>query len=67
MGPSFKSSTGEDLYAFEPFNREENCGSKTGGHGYNIYAENGKNSLTNKKDGRFTITELEVWEINYIK
>jgi hypothetical protein len=47
MGPSFKSSSGEDLFAFEPFNREENCGSKTGGHGYNIYAENGKNSLTN--------------------
>ena len=28
--------------------------------------EDGKNMLTDKEDGKFTITELEVWEVEYI-
>ena len=34
--------------------------------GYKIPIEDGKNMLTNKEDGDFTITELEVWEVKYI-
>ena len=34
------------------------------GKGYNIPLDkNGLNTLTNKKDGSFTITEMEVWEV----
>jgi len=32
--------------------------------GYKIpLDENGLNMLTNKKDGKFTITEMEMWEV----
>jgi hypothetical protein len=31
FGVHLKASSGEDLYAFEPFNREENCGSNING------------------------------------
>jgi hypothetical protein len=31
--------------------------------GYGITSDGHRNMLTNKNDGAFTITELEVWEI----
>ncbi len=34
--------------------------------GYKIPLKDGKNMLTNKEDGDFTITELEVWEVKFI-
>ena len=34
--------------------------------GYGILKDSdGKNMLTNKEDGNFTITELEVWEVTH--
>jgi hypothetical protein len=36
------------------------------GSGYDIPKEGEKNMLTNKENGFFTITELEVWEVKYL-
>ncbi len=48
----------------EPLNGEGNFLSESKGKGYNIPLDkNGLNTLTNKKDGSFTITEMEVWEV----
>jgi hypothetical protein len=56
-----------DLTAFnEPFNGDRNCESNTNNSSYGIPKEGDKNMLTNKKDGEFTITELEVWEVFYL-
>ena len=60
-GPVFSRGGNCDLSAFEPLNEE--CYSWVNKPGYGITAEGGKNMLTNQKDGSFTITELEVWEI----
>jgi hypothetical protein len=55
--------TGGELWANEPFNGNGKCGSYANLSGYKIFIEGGKNMLTNKEDERFTISELEVWEV----
>ena len=57
-GPCF---SGSDIYLIQPFNGENNCFSYVDREGYKIELEGGKNQLTNKENGPFTITELEVW------
>jgi hypothetical protein len=58
---------GPDLGAWEkPFNGDDQCRSWANKSGYNIPLKDGKNMLTNKENGDFTITELEVWEVEYI-
>jgi hypothetical protein len=59
IGPSF--GYGELSANDEPFNGEMNCASYANNHAYGISVEGGKNMLTNKRNGKFTITELEVW------
>jgi len=49
-----------------PFNGDKKCSSWVNHSGYRIPSEGGKNALTNTKDGDFTITELEVWEVKFI-
>lgn len=53
--------------ANEPFNGDGNCSSYANMPGFNISRESGKNMLTNKADGMFTITELEVWEVKFLE
>ena len=64
-GPAFGSEINyKELCALnEPFNGDNKCGSWGNKPGYCIGIEGGKNMLTNNKDGWFTISELEVWEI----
>jgi hypothetical protein len=63
-GPGFGTEDGGELGAYyEPFNGDGKCGSDANCDGYKIVIEGGKNMLTNNKDGKFTITELEVWEV----
>jgi hypothetical protein len=52
----------DELSAWEPFNGDGKCYSGANKPGYKIVIEGGKNMLTNKEDGYFTISELEVWE-----
>jgi hypothetical protein len=64
-GPEF---TGVERYSelgitFEPFNGSGNCYSWVDKPGYKIPEINGKNKLTNREDGDFTISELEVWAV----
>jgi hypothetical protein len=66
IGPEFGSVRNVALGASEPFNGDGKCLSDANGDGYNTFIEGGKNMLTNKEDGEFTITELEVWEVNFI-
>ena len=62
-GPVFGES---ELGAYpEPFNEFGNGISWGDGKGYGLLYEGGNNMLTNQNDYRFTITELEVWEIDY--
>ena len=50
----------------EPFNGEGKCISNANGQSYAIpMDEAGNNMLTNKKDGIFTITEIEVWKVKF--
>jgi hypothetical protein len=66
-GPLFgNEDSGGELCAWEPFNGDRKCVSCANTPGYKIVIEGGKNMLTNKYDGRFTITELEVWEVTFI-
>ena len=51
------------MYAVAPFNSNGNCMSWANNSGYGITSDGHRNMLTNKNDGAFTITELEVWEI----
>ncbi len=52
----------------EPFNGYGNCSSHANKPGYFIPLDGaGKNMLTNKLDGSFTISELEVWEVVYLE
>ncbi len=63
-GPIFYASNNPaELGAYEPFKGDNKCISWANEPGYCISIEDGKNMLTNQKDGNFTITELEVWEI----
>jgi hypothetical protein len=50
----------------EPFNGDKKCSSSTNMSGYGIPKEGGKNALTNLDVGSFTISELEVWELQEI-
>jgi hypothetical protein len=63
-GPVFGN---EDLCATEPFNGFKKCYSNANKSGYSIAKEGGKNMLTNKEDGKFTITELEIWQVIFIE
>ena len=65
-GPWFSGDVYAELAAYEPFNGENKCYSYANCPGYNIPLEGGKNMLTNKENGEFTITELEVWEVKYL-
>ena len=63
-GPHFSGGNGGELSArHEPFNGDNKCHSWANKPGYGIPLEGGVNMLTNKKDGNFTISELEVWEV----
>ena len=63
-GPCFDGGNESELGAFEPFNGNGNCRSHANKPVYGIPVDaDGNNMLTNKKDGKFTISELEVWEI----
>jgi hypothetical protein len=67
LGPCFSGGDWCDLSAYtEPFNGKDNCRSWANQPGYNIPLVDGKNQLTNQADGKFTITELEVWLVEEI-
>ena len=55
-----------ELRAWETFNGDGNCASYANKDIYKINEEGGKNMLTNEEDGKFTITELEVWSIKEV-
>jgi phenylpropionate dioxygenase-like ring-hydroxylating dioxygenase large terminal subunit len=48
------------------FNGDGKCLSYANRDNFKIKEEGGKNMLTNEKDGKFTITELEVWSIKEV-
>ena len=57
-----------ELSAFEPFNGDGKCYSCANDPGYRIPVDDaGTNMLTNNKDLKFTITELEVWQVTYLE
>jgi hypothetical protein len=61
-GPCFGGGGGDLNAYYEPFNGDNACYSYAKKAGYDIPVDGaGKNMLTHKKDGYFTITELEVW------
>ena len=62
LGPCFSGGDLSELVATnQPFNGRDYCYSGVNQPGYNIPLVDGKNQLTNQADGRFTISELEVW------
>jgi hypothetical protein len=66
-GPVFYADGYWNLGAGEPFNGDNKCYSYAIQPGFSIGRDaDGNNLLTNKKDGLFTITEIEVWEVTYI-
>jgi hypothetical protein len=65
-GPSFSVGNSVELYAGGPFNGDGKCVSWANRDDYKIVIEGGKNMLTNKEDGYFTITEFEVWQVTFI-
>jgi hypothetical protein len=65
-GPYFGNKDSVELGAWEPFNGDGNCASLANKAGYKIVIEGGKNMLTYKENGEFTIAELEVWQVTYI-
>jgi hypothetical protein len=65
-GPCFGDS--ELKVCMGKFNEDENCVSYAYHEAYKIPLGDGrKNMLTNKENGLFTITELEVWEVKYLE
>jgi hypothetical protein len=68
MGPSFSANYGNELSAYlSPFNGERHCRSYANNPTYEIgLNDDDINMLTNMKDGRFTICELEVWQVTFI-
>ena len=67
-GPCFRGGNHTELGTLAPFNGYESCDSNANKPGYEIPVDAaGKNMLTNQKDGAFTITELEVWEVKYLE
>ena len=70
FGPFFSGGNWGELSASnEPFNSDDgNCYSWANQPGYRIPVDGaGTNMLTNNKDGVFTITELEVWQVTYLE
>jgi hypothetical protein len=69
LGPCFIGGGNSELSAYnQPFNGDGNCWSYANLPGYRIPVDGGgTNMLTNNKDMKFTITELEVWEITYLE
>jgi hypothetical protein len=69
IGPCFTGGEWNELSAYdEPFNGDNACRSWAKKPGYDIPVDGaGTNMLTNKKDGPFTITELEVWLVKYLE
>ena len=67
MGPAFGEDGWEIAAWDEPFNGENNCSSYANYSGYKIGMETDgvTNKLTRKENGRFTITELEVWSLKH--
>ena len=67
MGPVFGGVGLSELAAIAPFNGENKCISKANRPGYKIGMETDgvTNKLTRKKNGEFTITELEVWSLKH--
>ena len=67
MGPVFGGEWWELAAVWVPFNVENKCFSWANQPGYKIGMETDgvTNKLTRKKDGRFTITELEVWSLKH--
>jgi hypothetical protein len=66
-GPCFSGNGSIELAAYDyPFDGERKCISWANAPGYQITKKRKKNMLTNRKDGMFTITELEVWEVKFI-
>ncbi len=65
MGPSFNGGNESELDVVDsPFNGNDNCCSNTNNPAFEIPLDgNGLNMLTNREDGNFTITEIEVWEV----
>jgi hypothetical protein len=64
IGPTFGN---DELGAyFEPFNGDSSCSSFANRNSFNIPVEDGKNMLTNRENGDFTISELEVWQVEFI-
>jgi hypothetical protein len=63
LGPYFEGESTSELSAWdEPFNGEGKCNSYANQPSYCIPVDSaGLNMLTNRKNGGFTITELEVW------
>ena len=51
----------------EPFNGDNMCRSYPNRSYFSIPVEGGKNMLSNKEVEYFTISELEVWQVNYNK
>ena len=66
-GPSFCGEDDSELSALnEPFNGDSKCVSNANQAGYEIKTnEDGINMLTNMKDGKFKIIELEVWQVEF--
>jgi hypothetical protein len=61
-GPNFNGGDSSELCARDqPFNGNKKCWSWTYEPGYKIPLVDWNNQLTNQKDGKFTISELEVW------
>jgi hypothetical protein len=67
MGPTFGGGLWQLVAGGEPFNGENKCFSRANKYGYSIGMETDgvTNKLTRKKDGYFTITELEVWSLKH--
>jgi hypothetical protein len=67
LGPCFSGGGSELSAYYEPFNGNEKCLTRGNKPAYRIPVDDGGiNMLTNKKDGWFTISELEVWEVKYL-
>jgi hypothetical protein len=66
-GPCFGGGNYSELCAYgSPYNGRGNCASHSNRPAYEIQYLNGRNMLTNKYEGSFTISELEVWEVTFI-
>ncbi len=60
-GSSIELGTSE-----EPYNGDGNCYSEANNDGFKIPLEGGKNMLTDQEDVKFTVKEIEVWEVEFL-